>query len=171
MLQIREFQDEDAEIIATWFQDEVTFYRWCAGRLPHFPMQPQDLVARYAESRQNLGGQFLPIVAYDETGLAGQMFLRLMDAEQGIVRMGFVAVDAAKRGKGYGKEMLRLALEYASEHWHAKKATLGVFENNPNAYHCYRAVGFTEDGGHHVCELMGEQWGCIEMEYIFEEKS
>ena len=57
------------------------------------------------------------------------------------LRFGFVIVDPEKRGKGYGKEMLHLGLKYVFEIYQAKKATLGVFENNIPAYQCYKAVG------------------------------
>lgn len=46
------------------------------------------------------------------------------------VRFGFVIVKADKRGKGYGKAMLLLSLKFAFELYGAKRATLGVFENN-----------------------------------------
>ena len=40
--------------------------------------------------------------------------------------------------------MLQLGLKYANEIYGAKKVTLGVFENNTAAYHCYKAVGFKD---------------------------
>ena len=75
-------------------------------------------------------------------------------------------LDDAKRGKGYGKEMLRLALKYAFEILHVHKVTLGVFENNSPAYYCYRSVGFTEIGEeqNEYCQIKNEKWKCIELE-------
>lgn len=49
------------------------------------------------------------------------------------LRLGFVIVDDTKRGKGYGKEMLSLAVKYAFEIFKAEKLTIGVFANNPSA--------------------------------------
>ena len=37
-----------------------------------------------------------------------------------------------------------LALRHAFEVMHAARVTLGVFDNNPAAYGCYKAVGFRE---------------------------
>ena len=47
----------------------------------------------------------------------------------------------------------------------AEKLTLGVFDNNPSAYYCYKAAGFkeTEEEGFSI-EMFGEIWKCIEME-------
>lgn len=68
-----------------------------------------------------------------------------------------------ERGRGYGKEMLRLAIKYAFEILKVEKITLGVFENNMSAYHCYKSVGFQDveleaDEYYHV---MDEDWKCV----------
>ena len=48
------------------------------------------------------------------------------------------------RGKGYGKEMLRLAVKYAFEISNAQAVQLNVFPENERAKKCYESVGFTE---------------------------
>ena len=47
----------------------------------------------------------------------------------------------------------------------AEKVTLGVFENNPAAYHCYKAAGFREDPAKPPAyyPLLGESWKCIDL--------
>lgn len=47
------------------------------------------------------------LTAFDESGVVGHLILRFTDEEQQTIRFGFVIVDDAKRGKGYGKEMYR----------------------------------------------------------------
>ena len=56
----------------------------------------------------------------------------------------FVIVDKTKRGKGYGKEMLNLALQYAFQITGAKAVQLNVFNENTLAKQCYEKVGFVE---------------------------
>jgi RimJ/RimL family protein N-acetyltransferase len=104
------------------------------------------------------------MTAFDESGVVGHLILRYTDAEKKVIRFGFVIVDDAQRGKGYGKQMLRLAAKYAFEIFGAEKITLGVFDNNDSAYGCYKAVGFEENGEEMFCELFGKQWRIIEME-------
>ncbi len=65
-------------------------------------------------------------------------------------------VDDTKRGKGYGKEMLKLTLKYAFDVLLVQKVTIGVFENNPSALYCYKGVGFVEVGEEHY-SIMGEK--------------
>lgn len=62
--------------------------------------------------------------------------------------------------------MLRLSIRYAFEILKVQKITLGVFENNQAAYHCYKSVGFRdieleEPEYYHIFD---EDWKCLEME-------
>jgi len=92
--------------------------------------------------------------------------MRWTDEAQRVLRFGFVIVDAGKRGRGYGKEMLHLAIRYGFEILNAEKITLGVFENNESAYHCYCAAGFRDVvlPEPEQYEVLGETWVCKEME-------
>lgn len=61
--------------------------------------------------------------------------------------------------------MLRLGLKYAFEIYGAKKASLGVFENNLPAYYCYKAVGFRDvvPDAIEKYHVLGEEWKCKEL--------
>ena len=93
------------------------------------------------------------------------------DKEKSVLRLGFVIVDDSKRGKGYGKGMILLALKYAFEILGVQKVTIGVFENNPSAYKCYKAVGFKEAIVEEdvIEEVKGEKWKIIELEITEED--
>ncbi len=63
--------------------------------------------------------------------------------------------------------MLQLGLKFVFEIYGAKKASLGVFENNLPAYYCYKAVGFRDvvlDTTEKYC-ILGEEWNCKELIY------
>ena len=80
-------------------------------------------------------------------------------------RLGFVIVNDSKRGCGYGKKMIKLSIDYAFTIAGAEKLTIGVFENNLPAYHCYKATGFIEALAERIeCEVFGEKWKIIELE-------
>lgn len=109
------------------------------------------------------------MTAFDETGIVGHFTMRFPDDNSfDEIRLGFVIVDDKKRGKGYGKEMLSLAVQYAFDFIKVKKISLGVFENNTAALNCYRSCGFRivelETAESYQC--MGETWNCIEMELV-----
>jgi RimJ/RimL family protein N-acetyltransferase len=107
----------------------------------------------------------MPFTAFDETGIVGFFTLRNPDGSLDELRFGFVIVNPHKRGKGYGKSMLRLGLKFVFEIYGAKKASLGVFENNYPAYYCYKAVGFSDavSGATEKYCVMGEEWNCKEL--------
>ena len=156
MLRLRPYQEADGSAILSWPIDERTFYRWTAGRLGEYPLTPE----RFAQTRA-----LMRFTLLDESEIAGFFTLRHPGESRNEVRFGFVIVDPRKRGRGYGKEMLRLGLKFAFEIYGAKKATLGVFENNPAAYACYKAAGFRDapDAKREAYHVLGEEWPCREM--------
>ena len=76
-----------------------------------------------------------------------------------------VVVDTSQRGKGKGKEMLKLGLRYAFDVYDAKKVSLGVFANNEPAYYCYKAAGFKDVilDEIEIYKILDEEWKCNEM--------
>lgn len=67
-----------------------------------------------------------------------------MNGNKSSLRVGWVIVDSEKRGRGYGKVMMRMAVSYAFDYLGAETVTLGVFVDNLPAYRCYRAAGFRD---------------------------
>ena len=89
--------------------------------------------------------------------------MTLRPFSKNVIRLGFVIVDDNLRGKGYGKQMLQLAIQKAKNVFGAKKITLGVFDNNPSALRCYESVGFQVTGTDSYF-IDGEEWTGKEME-------
>lgn len=166
MLSFRAFKDSDAQTIISWIKDEHSFRQWSADTYKNYPPVPSDVVARYTEIKENHKGLVYPLMLTDGDIVVGHLIIRVLDADAGLVRFGYIIVDTEKRGKGYGSKMLRLALSFACETLNAKRVTLGVFENNPNAYRCYKAVGFNEFDSTDTI-INGEPWKCLELEYLF----
>ena len=105
-----------------------------------------------------------PFTAMDNEGkVVGHIIFRYPDSSKTVIRFGFVIVDDNLRGKGYGKQMLHLAIQKAKNVFGAKKITLGVFDNNPSALHCCESVGFRVIGTDSYL-IDGEEWTEKEME-------
>lgn len=163
MFEIREFRNTDAVKILGWIDSENAFRLWSADKYKNYPPDPQEMIAFY-DSMKPQGAKAL--IFCDNKKEIGHFILRPM-ADESIktVRFGFIIVDSSIRGKGYGKQMLLSALEYAAKEFGAEKVTLGVFENNPNARKCYESVGFRQYG--EECYTIGsEVWMCLEMECV-----
>ena len=83
-------------------------------------------------------------VATENNGQIVGFFCYSVNTTDNIGFLKFVIVDKTKRGKGYGKEMLNLALQYAFQITGAKAVQLNVFNENTLAKQCYEKVGFVE---------------------------
>ena len=65
-----------------------------------------------------------------------------IDKNEGMLK--FVVIGNTMRDKGYGSEMIRLAVKYAFEIEKANTVQLNVFPENIGAKKCYEKVGFQE---------------------------
>lgn len=165
---IRPYKPKDAEVIVSWIKDERSLRKWSSDRYGAYPITAEDINYKYLKCNGDCEepDNFYPITAVDANGPVGHLIMRYTNKEKTIIRLGFVIVDDSKRGMGYGKRMIQMAMRYAFDMLKAKKITLGVFDNNPSAYYCYKAAGFNEVPMQEdiVIEIMGEKWKCIELE-------
>lgn len=162
-LRVRPYRRGDAEEIVKWCDNEEAFYKWSAGILGEYPLTVQRFTD--ATSGRDDNDKYFPFSAVDENGVVGFFTLRQPEDDYEELRFGFVILNPAVRGKGYGKQMLKLGLKFALDVYGAKSVRLGVFENNPSAYYCYKAVGFWETGKSEEYGIKGKEWKCLEMEY------
>lgn len=166
-ISIRTYQPSDANVITSWLKSEYLMRQWCADRYERYPVTPGDM-NRYHE-RYIDGQRSRALTLTDGEDIVGYITLRTPEDNPTEQRLGFVIVDDSKRGRGLGKTLVSMAIRYANEELGATKVSLGVFENNPSAIHCYEAAGF-----HRVSlpetecyKCLGETWNCIEMEIEF----
>ena len=164
MLRLRPYKACDAATIVSWIGDETAFRKWSADRFPAYPITAADLNRHYEAMADS--DSFYEFTAFDGTGIVGHLIMRFTDEKKTVLRFGFVIVDAGKRRKGYGREMLELAIRYAFDILRVEKITLGVFENNEPAHRCYLAAGFrdveTREAEYYA--VLNQKWKCLEME-------
>ena len=162
MLRLRPFRAPDAKEIITWTSNPEEFYKWSAGILGNFPVSEDQLLEAFSGRENNT--KYFPLTAFDENGLVGFFTVRTPGDDDKKVRFGYVIVNPAKRGLGYGKKMLKLGLKFVFDIYGADEVGLGVFDNNRQAYNCYKSVGFIENGKNEEYMIAGERWTDIEME-------
>ena len=167
-LKLRPYKPEDAKTIVSWIKDERALRKWSSDRYGEYPITAEDMNYKYIDCNGDCEelDNFYPLTAADADGPVGHLILRYTNGEKTTIRLGFIIVDDTKRGMGYGKKMIQMAMQYAFDMLGAERLTLGVFENNPSAYYCYKAAGFCEieTEQNFVFEILGEKWKCIEME-------
>ncbi len=160
---LRNYKKEDAHVIVGWLQSEEELFKWSADRFNKYPLSGEDINENYAPQLET--GRFIPLTAVNDDGeICGHFIIRYpKDDDDSSVRFGFVIIDPTLRGKGYGKELLRLGIEYVKDNLNATRIDLGVFENNESARRCYEAAGFTEYA-RRECRMPIGIWNCADME-------
>ena len=163
-MKLRPYKPCDGDIIAGWLNDEKTFVMWSACRY-HFPLTGAQINERYDAARDN-PCEFMMTALDDDGTPVGYFLLRNADWEAGSIHIGFIVVDAARRGQGYGREMLALAKRFCFDILGMKRITLGVFHINRRAMDCYEAAGFHPFSADETFDYHGREWKVIEMECL-----
>lgn len=173
MLYLRPYKKEDAKTVLSWCGDERAFRKWTSDRYDAYPITEQDMNHKYFDCNGDCyeDDNFYPMTACDESGIVGHFIMRYVEGNPNNLRLGFVIVDDRKRGHGYGKRMIQLAIEYAFRIAGAEQLTIGVFENNMPAYSCYKAAGFHDrkPEQEEIYEFFGEKWRILELGITREE--
>lgn len=164
MVRLRPLKQSDFKYMLEWMQDECTFSMWCANKF-EYPLTEEQL-ASYKKrlDEEEFGWSF---TAIQDSGLPiGHILMRKADYVDQSIHFGFVIINPSYRGKGYGKEMMQLAVRFATDILQVKRITLGVFDNNPAAHHCYQSVGFADVCYHkEKFSYKDEKWGLYDMQY------
>ena len=161
-MQIRTFNlTEDFDVIKTWITDERTHMMWCANLIT-YPLEKEKLRSFLSEIAGKFGDS--PFVAVDDEGRVVGFYCYSLNHETHEGMLKFVMVDASVRGKGIGKEMIKLAVRNAFTDPDALAVQLNVFSENSRAKRCYEGVGFTErQNTPNAFKYKDESWGRCNM--------
>ena len=124
------------------------------------PPIPQSLARLEAEfdERVRHGGRDGAVFAIEAAGtFIGQCGLRqggVIDTTAQTYELGISIGDKSYWGKGYGRDAVRVLLDYAFRLRNAHKVWLNVNAPNERAIRAYRACGFVEEG-----RLREQVWG------------
>lgn len=140
-MRLRPYQKKDFEVISKWITEERAHALWCANLTP-YPLEKESFYKLLAEGEERFGDS--PFVATTEEGKVVGFFCFSVNLSTNEGMFKFVVIDATERNKGYGSEMLKLAVKYAFEIAKADAVQLNVFAENPRARKCYEKVGFKE---------------------------
>lgn len=132
----------DYGYLERWIVDERTHALWCANLIP-YPVTKEKLRAFLEKSAAEWTDS--AYVATEDEGEPIGFFCYSVNTGDNTGFLKLIVVDSRKRGRGIGKEMLRLALEYAFRITGVEAVSLNAFRENLPARGCYGKVGFVED--------------------------
>ena len=140
---LRIYKKEDAPIIAEWLRSEEELYKWSADRFNKYPLSGKDINENYVPQIET--GRFIPLTAIDDDGdVIGHFIIRYPhDDDDRSVRFGFVIIDPALRGKGYGKEFVAFYEDYALKN-RCHELRIDTNEKNVIARKMYARLGYKE---------------------------
>lgn len=130
---------KDFKYIETWIHNEREHALWCANCFP-YPVTMESFHALLEKSAEEWEASAFVVV--DDSGKVIGFFCYSVNLENDEGFLSFIIIDSSLRGKGYGKQVIQLALRYAFDMTGAKLVQLNVFEENINAKHCYEQLGF-----------------------------
>lgn len=160
-MRIRPYQNKDFDIISQWITDERSHALWCANLMP-YPLEKNSFDALLQEAEERFGDS--PFVATTNDGQVVGFFCFSVNFHTNEGMLKFVVIDNTMRNKGYGCEMLKLAIKYAFEIAKADAVHLNVFPENPGAKKCYEKVGFKERTlTENAFSFKDESWGRCNM--------
>lgn len=162
MLRLRPFKLSDIEYLLSWAGDEYSFAQWCANKF-EYPLTREQLLSYYQKYEEDDRGWIMAAVDEDGTPV-GHLLMRSADYQKESIHLGFIIVNSKIKGKGYGKELVSLAVKYSFEILKVEQVTLAVYDNNPAAHQCYKAAGFKDVQYREAAFPFGnERWGVYDM--------
>lgn len=142
-MRLRPFiSDKDFWEIKDWITEERAHAMWCANYI-QYPMKKENFDKVMLDFAMQYGDS--SYVATTDDGKIIGFFCYSVDLQTNIGKFKFVMVAPAMRGKGIGKEMLQLAVQYAFAITKADAVQLNVYPINTGAKRCYEKVGFVEN--------------------------
>ena len=160
-MRIRPYLNKDFDVISQWITDERSHALWCANLIP-YPLEKKGFDELLLQAEERFDDS--PFVATTDEGVVVGFFCFSVNLKTNEGMLKFVVVDDAMRNKGYGCEMLKLAVKYAFEITKADAVQLNVFPENPSAKKCYQKVGFQERTlTENAFKFKDESWGRCNM--------
>jgi len=145
---------EDFGPLFCWINDVA------AARLD-FAYRPVDMVAHQQWWDSLCKDQTRVVFAIrraTEPSIIGYIQINGINSVHRSAEIGIRIGEEKNRGQGYGKEALRLAVEFCWNHLNLNRVQLVVFKHNVRAISAYKAVGFRKEGVLRKAAFIGGGW-------------
>jgi RimJ/RimL family protein N-acetyltransferase len=93
-----------------------------------------------------------------EPSIIGYIQINGINSVHRSAEIGIRIGEEGNRGRGYGKEALRLAVEFCWNHLNLNRVQLIVFKHNHRAIGAYKSAGFRKEGVLRRAAFIGGAW-------------
>jgi RimJ/RimL family protein N-acetyltransferase len=93
-----------------------------------------------------------------DTALIGYVQINGINSVHRSAELGIRIGEEKNRGQGYGKEALRLAVDFCWNDLNLNRVQLIVFKHNVRAVGAYKAAGFRREGVLRKAAFIGGEW-------------
>ena len=133
-------------------------------------VSPLESAQAFYESRTKFDENIAPFAIEAEGKYIGYCSLMDLRNPHGNLELGIMIGDREYWGRGYGRDAVRLLLDYGFRHLGARRIALTTHAKNERAIRCYLACGFVEEGRpRKVVWIEGEYTDLVNMSLLREE--
>ena len=133
-------------------------------------VSPLESAQAFYESRTKFDENIAPFAIEAEGKYIGYCSLMDLRNPHGNLELGIMIGDREYWGRGYGRDAVRLLLDYGFRHLGARRIALTTHAKNERAIRCYLACGFVEEGRpRKVVWIEGEYTDLVNMSILREE--
>ena len=155
-------------------EDAPTYVKWLNDKTVSenlgLDMKVTTLEGEKEWLKKNQNDYNFAIVLKENDELIGNCGFDEIDLIHRNARLGIFIGDEKNRGNGYGKEAIKLLLEYGFNNLNLNNIMLNVYEFNKGAIKVYESLGFKKFGTRHKSYYFkGKFYDEIQMEILKEE--
>lgn len=135
-------QPGDFESLFRWANDSDAALLNDTYRPAHWPAQQEWWQSFFRNPSQVI----FAIRTSDSPGIIGYVEIGQIDPVHRAAKLGIRIGEAVNRGRGYGSDVMPLAVDYCWRHLNLSRIALTVFAHNTAAIRLYRKAGFKREG-------------------------
>ena len=149
------------------FNQDVELY----GLDSSYPrVSPFEKAQAFYQERTKFDENIAPFAIEADGQYIGYCSLMHLQNRYGNLELGILIGDREYWGRGYGREAIKLLLDYGFRYLGARRIELTTHARNERAIRCYLACGFVEEGRpRKVVWIEGEYVDLVNMSILYEE--
>lgn len=165
-IRLRPFQPQDYPRLLAAIDNPEALMQW-AGPFFRYPLDTTQLEG-YRASAEGQGATRRIYTACDATGQpVGH--IELNDIDGHAARLCRVLIYPSRREQGFGRAVVRRALQVGFDELHLHRIELAVFDFNLAAIRCYAQEGFTREGHLREARRVGDAIWSLDLMAILED--